>query len=356
MRNGLLAVVERAFLHFLQSAMTRYEKRSGVDATARLKAKLIARRAATMAGADTSRQTATAALQDAAELEQHLIAMLWAASEAKVRETHLLAHEAKLNPPPAPVAPAPTQEDLRPLVHMLTQHLDEAATRSADTLARLKTVAASLEHATNLREMHELRDILRDGVAELLRDNRGLDDRVRQARYNAKQLSFKISGTASVSETALNRDELLRRVEAEARRAERHCHSLSLALLGPDHRLGADQLIGTGAEDEIVRHYLENITSCARAYDFVAPYRPHGLVWLLPGTGIAQGVKALNKVQQRVAAQRYEHDGRARALPTFSGAVIRYTAGETPTAFLARAETLALQARHAGPNRIECEQ
>src|SRR5688572_25541907 len=68
-RNGLLAVVERAFLHFLQSAMTRYEKRSGVDATARLKAKLIARRAAAMAGADTSSHTATTALQDAAELE-----------------------------------------------------------------------------------------------------------------------------------------------------------------------------------------------------------------------------------------------------------------------------------------------
>ena len=46
---------------------------------------------------------------------------------------------------------------------------------------------------------------------------------------------------------------------------------------------------------------MESVTSCGRAYDIIAPYRPHGLVWLLPGTAAAQGLQAQRKIQRRIA-------------------------------------------------------
>ncbi len=357
-RGALLAVVERAFLDFLHSAMIRYERRAGTDPTTRLKAKLIARRAAALAVTQYPAEAGPAAslpsLQDAAALEQHLVAMLWSASEAGAREAQLGAHESQRGDPAS--APLPSQDaTLRVLTQTLAQQLDTASTHSVENLSHIKTVAASLERSHNARELDEFRNILRDTVQELLENNQTLDNLLRQAHNNARQLSFKTVAPTNPEQLSQDRQTLLRRLEAEARRAQRHRHPLSLALLGPDHLEDIDRLIGPHIGHEIIRQYLESVTSCARAYDVVAPCHPYGLVWLLPDTESTQGLQALRKVRLHVAERQYQYGGHLRPLPTFSGAVIRYSIGESPAEFLARAEALATRARHAGPGRIECE-
>ncbi len=358
-QSVLASMVERAFLAFLQNALERYKKHSGTDPTTRLKARLIARHAEALARADTQDKSTTQLtlplLQDADALEQHLVAMLWATSETMLLETRHSASEAGANPS-RDAAPMRKDEGIEPLIHTLAQRLDEALVYSADNIVRLKIVAALLARASTAREFEEAQDILHGAVEELLGDNKTLDERLQQARHGVNDIAFRLATPAeSLDPVSADRQALLRRLEAEARRAERHRHPLSLALLGPDHLGDIDRLVGPNAGREVIRQYLESITSWARAYDVVAHCRPHVLVWMLPATETTQGLQALRKIQQHVADTQYRFGGRLRPLPTFSGAVTGYVRGEGPAVFLARAESLAARARNAGPDRIECE-
>lgn len=358
-QNALGTLVERAFLAFLQNALDRYKRHSGTDPTTRLKARMIARRAAALARADTRDEGAAPftlpLLQDPDALERHLVAMLWATSETMRPETRHTASETESNPSRT-TTPRRKEKELKTLTHTLAQQLDEAMVYNADNSVRLKILAAALARANTAREFEETQDILRDAVRELLKDTNTLDERLQQARHGASGIAFRLATLADMLDPVFaDRPALLRRLEAEARRAERHRHPLSLALLGPDHLADIDRLVGPNAGRAVIRQYLESITCCARAYDVVTHYHPHGLVWLLPTAETAQGLQALRKVQQHVADTQYQYGGRLRPLPTFSGALVGYARGESPAGFLARAETLAARARNAGPARIECE-
>lgn len=342
-RSALAALVERAFVAFMKNAVDRYARTAPSDPTTRLKLKTIDRRFDALIEALGVRQPAPE-LRDAGALEQHLVALLWAVRQPAA--------------PGSPRAARPDAADaeLPPLQQALEAQLDKAIYANLDSIASLGSIEQTLQRVQP-GELEEWREILRDAAREVIDDYRGLGENLQQARACFKQISR--HGAAAHAgagrSAALDREPLLQRLNAEMRRAQRYRHPLSLALLGPDHLEDIRHLVGAEAAREVLRYYLENVASCARAYDTVAGCKSHKLVWVLPGADTDQGVCALRKAQERITAAHYHYAGRLRPLPTFSAAVVGYSPGDDSAHLLARAETLVAFAERAGPNHIERE-
>ncbi len=340
-RDRLVAIIERAFLTFLQNAIDRYERRSANDdPITRVKTRLVSRRLASLSDAASLTQP----VFDHAALEQHLIALLWAASEIPAGEPQ----------GPSTNNTAATAKIAQSLTS-LGQRLDQAISHYSGHLTSLQTVSQAITCAADVTDLQQLRAIMQDSVQDLLREYDALKEHLQKARAGVDDLTSETT-SAKMSKPAAPSDTLLRQLQAEVRRAERHRYPLSLVLIGPDHLSDVGGLLGPQANHEVIQRYVESVSACARAYDVVTHHEPHGVAWLLPETETEQGLQALRKVQQRVTRGRYYYCGRLRPLPTFSASVVSYIPGESPANLLARAQTLAARALHAGPNRVELEQ
>lgn len=342
-RDALVNLINQAFLAFVRSAVDRFARStSDTDRVTRLKIKLIEQRLAKLAKSDPDRRRAPE-LPNTESLAQHLVGQLWAAGQTATSKA----------PDPATLV---RLERLRPLQQTLAAELDRAVLSNLDSIAALGSVEMTLRDAQP-DELEGWREILRDSTREVIDDYRKLGENLRQAQMCVSEIGRHMDAPAPAPESndgfSVNRPELLRRVEAEIRRAQRYHQPLSLAMLGPDQLDNIKLLIGSQAANEVLRRYLENVTSCARAYDTVTGCNPHKLLWLLPGADTDQSVKALRKAQDRLMSAHYHYAGRLRPLPTFSAGVVGYTPGEKPIHFLARAEILAAHAKRVGPSHIE---
>lgn len=342
-RDALITLIERSFVGFIKNALDRHSRTALTDPTTRLKLRMVATRLETAIAALGVRQPAPE-VRDAAALEQHLVALLWA-----VRQPSPTAQ------PSVPVAPLSNQ--LKPLQETCEARLDKAIHANLDGIAALGSIEQTL-HRVQPGEIEEWREILRDAAREVIDDCRAVGADLQQARTSLKELG-RYAALASPSKKTVplteDRQSLLQRLEAEMQRAQRHRLPLSLALLGPDNIDDIRHLVGADAARQVIHYYLENVTSCARVYDTVASCKPHKLLWLLPGAETDQGVRALRKAQERITTAHYHYAGRLRPLPTFSAAVVRYTPGEDSAHLLQRAETLVAYASRSGPRHIEWE-
>jgi GGDEF domain-containing protein len=347
LRGALMALIEKAFLTFTRNAVDRYARTAGTDRVARLKIRLIEQRLAKLIKLHPETRNLPE-LPDTAALAQHLVAQLWAAGANSSKQ------------PVAASAAAPSADrlaQLKPLQQTLVTDLDRVIRANLESIASLGSIELTLKSA-DPGELESWREILRDTAREVIDDYRKLGDNLRHAQQSANEIGRQIetpTGVPSSGEITVNRPDLLRRIEAEIRRTQRYHQPLSLALLGPDQLENIRVLIGPQAANEVLRRYLESVTSCARAYDTVSGCTAQKLLWLLPGADAEQGVKALKKAQERLMSSHYHYAGRLRPLPTFSAGVVGYAAGEKPTHFLARAETVAAHARRVGPNHIESD-
>ncbi|HEX9812956.1 MAG TPA: diguanylate cyclase [Burkholderiales bacterium] len=346
-RGALMALIEKAFLTFTRNAVDRYARTTGTDRITRLKIRLIEQRLAKLIKLHPETRDIPD-LPDITALAQHLVAQLWAAGAGLPKQ------------PAAASTAAPAADrlaQLKPLQQTLVTELDRVARANLESIASLGSVELTLKSAET-GELESWREILRDTARELIDDYRELGDNLRHAQQSANEIGRQIeapTGIPSSGEITVNRPDLLRRIEAEIRRTQRYHQPLTLALLGPDQLENIRVLVGPQAASEVLRRYLESVTSCARAYDTVSGCNTHKLLWLLPGADAEQGVKALKKAQERLMSSHYHYAGRLRPLPTFSAGVVGYAAGEKPTHFLARAEVVAAHARRVGPDHIESD-
>ena len=347
-RGTLMALIEKAFLTFTRNAVDRYARTTGTDRISRLKVRLIEQRLAKLIKLHPETRSVPD-LSDPAALTQHLVAQLWAAGAGNAKTPQ----PGSSNAAPAPDRMAP----LKPLQQTLATELDRAVRANLESIAALGSIDLTLKSAEP-GELESWREILRDTAREVIDDYRKLGDNLRQVQQCANEIGRQIeapAGIPSANDITVNRPDLLRRIEAEIRRTQRYQQPLTLALLGPDQLENIRVLIGPHAANEVLRRYLESVTSCARAYDTVSGCNPQKLLWLLPGADADQGVIALRKAQERLMSSHYHYAGRLRPLPTFSAGVVGYAAGEKPTHFLARAEAVAAHARRVGANHIESD-
>src|ERR1051325_4591036 len=260
-QRALVALTERAFMAFLKNALDRHTRTAPNDPTTeipndpttQIKIKTIRIRLNTLIEATATRQPARE-LHNAAALEQHLIALMWAVRRPSVRHSS---------------ASAQTLQRLKPVQQTLERELDQVIVANFENVASLGSIEQTLR-GMSPGELEEWRAVLRDSAREIVENYRALGKDLERARATLKQF-----GPAAGRPTALERDALLERLNAEMRRAQRHRQPLSIALLGPDHIDDIRQLVGPEAVREVLRNYGRNISSCARAYDTVASCRPH---------------------------------------------------------------------------------
>lgn len=345
-RHSLNQVMERAFLTFVRNAVDRYSRTANLDRISRLKLKLIEHRLISLGKALPEAQP-TPEVGDVTALAQHLAAVLWAAGQAT----------APKQPRQGAAAGAAQRraERLRPLQQSLEQKLDEIVLANLDSIASLGSIEVTLK-GVQPGELEDWREILHDAAREIIEDYRKLGEQLREAQFYADQIGAQLATSPGAADTlGVEHQDLLHRLDAEMRRAQRHRLPLSLALLGPDHLEDIKFLVGPHAAGEVMRRYQENIAACARTYDTVASCRPHRLLWLLPGADPGQGAKALRKAQERLMSAHYHYAGRLRPLPSFSAGIVGFIPGENSARFLARAEVLAARATLTGPKHIEWE-
>ena len=136
---------------------------------------------------------------------------------------------------------------------------------------------------------------------------------------------------------------------------QRYGFPLSFVLIDLDHFKSVNDEHGHGAGDEVLRVYSKNILSIFRHHDMVARYGGEEFAVLLPNTDSDGTIRALNKVRRRAAETRWQTNGAAYTVPTFSAGVSLYKPGESVSAFIERADKALYRAKRLGRNRIELD-
>jgi len=152
-----------------------------------------------------------------------------------------------------------------------------------------------------------------------------------------------------------NRRAFIRRLEDEVARVQRYGFPMSFILMDLDHFKDINDEYGHAAGDEVLRVYSKSILSIFRHHDMVARYGGEEFAVLLPNTDSDGAIRALNKVRRRAGETRWQSNGAAQHVPTFSAGVSLYKPGESANAFIERADKALYRAKRLGRNRIELD-
>ena len=76
---------------------------------------------------------------------------------------------------------------------------------------------------------------------------------------------------------------------------------------------------------------------------------------LMPNTNLDGAIKALDKIGEIVTNGHWHFQGSDLPLPTFSAGVAVYQSGETPGAFVERADNALYKAKKMGRDRVEID-
>ena len=292
-------------------------------------------------------------------------------------------------PPPAvtedePAArPRPTAQDRRVDVSY-RRHLDEkrqGIQRIQQTLGQ--QVAVCIKNNASFHELLEknlqllqqldavdntVRNELIAGVEKLIAEQRDISQKLEEAKAflgviesDSQQLSDELTRIHLLSLTddltgLPNRRAFLRRLQDEVSRVQRYGNPLTMALIDLDGFKGVNDKLGHAAGDEVLRVVASEILSIFRHHDLVARYGGEEFGVLLPNTHVEGAMRALRKVQKRAQEVMFQHEGVSLALPTFSAGLTLYRPGESPEAFIQRADHALYRAKRMGRNHIESDQ
>ncbi len=249
----------------------------------------------------------------------------------------------------------------------LTRKVREAIEQNKEFGDLLRIERNALQQAENVREVVALRQILLGGVDELLNGQQALAEnlsstsemlglietdsaRLQEELDKVRQLSLTDESTGLP-----NRRAFLRRLEDEISRAERYGLPLTIAILDLDEFKQVNDAYGHAAGDCVLKHFAEEALSIFRHHDMVARYGGEEFSVLLPSTTLDGAQAALRKVQSKARASVCEYEKNTLPLPTFSCGLALYTAGESPTLLLERADRALYRAKQHGRNRIELD-
>ncbi|MHB8473170.1 MAG: GGDEF domain-containing protein [Gammaproteobacteria bacterium] len=260
------------------------------------------------------------------------------------------------------------RKDIQKLQASLAQQVLETITQNEEFGVLLEVVLGELRQARDLTDVEQLRETLIDEVVKLLQGHNLLADKLDSTHQylqvietDSRQLTDELTRVRLLSLTdeltdLPNRRAFLRRLEDEVGRVQRYGLPLSLALIDLDLFKEVNDKYGHAAGDEVLRCYSKNILSIFRHHDMVARYGGEEFAVLLPNTDKEGALRALAKVKKRSSETRWQFNGTVRHVPTFSAGLALYKPGESPGAFIERADNALYRAKRLGRNRVELDQ
>ena len=259
------------------------------------------------------------------------------------------------------------REDIQQLQATLGQQVLETISQNEEFGAILEVVLIELRQAEDVNEIEDMRWTLIREVEKLTKGHNELAEKLDSTHHylqlfesDSRELSDELTRVRLLSLTdeltgLPNRRAFMRRMEDEVARVQRYGFPLSFVLIDLDHFKSVNDEYGHAAGDEVLRVYSKNILSIFRHHDMVARYGGEEFAVLLPNTDSDGAVRALNKVRRRAGETRWQTNGTASDVPTFSAGASLYKPGESVSAFIERADKALYRAKRLGRHRIELD-
>lgn len=251
---------------------------------------------------------------------------------------------------------------------------DTLARRVLDTISHnqkfgvmLEVILHELQQADSSERIETLRQSLVSEIINLMEEHRSLADKLDSTHRflglvasDSRKLSDELNRVRLLSLTddltgLPNRRAFLRRLEDEVGRAQRYSSSLALAVLDLDRFKLINDEFGHTAGDDVLRSYAQQVLSVFRHHDLVARYGGEEFAVLLPNTDVVGARRALDKIREAARQVTWEFEHEQRAMPTFSAGLALYRSGETPGAFIERADASLYRAKRLGRDRVEAD-
>ena len=230
---------------------------------------------------------------------------------------------------------------------------------------KVQGYAQSIERAQSL-------DSLSDVVQGLLGESQAVHQLVASARERlddeharASALEAKVQGLESelrrlsdeVSTDALtqvaNRRGLAQAFAVEKARVEREgidAAPLAVGLIDIDNFKRLNDTLGHAAGDVALQNLAARVREWLRPIDHLARFGGEEFVVLLPATPVAEGQQVLTRLQRRLSASLFMHEGR-EVFVTFSAGISAWQPDETLDVVLGRADEGLYEAKRSGKNR-----
>jgi diguanylate cyclase len=231
--------------------------------------------------------------------------------------------------------------------HQVLAHA--SAVEAADSLEGLTEVVRGL--VTDSRAVHEVVAGARDRLTSEHARASALESQVRGLESELRRLSDEVS-TDALTQVA-NRRGLAKAFEAERLRVERDgvdAAPLAIGLLDIDNFKKLNDTLGHAAGDVALKSLAARVKEWLRPVDHVARFGGEEFVVLLPGTPVAEAQTVLTRLQRKLSASLFMHDGR-EVFVTFSAGVSAWRLGEPLELALERADEGLYEAKRTGKNR-----
>ena len=220
------------------------------------------------------------------------------------------------------------------------------AAESLDSLA-----AAVREMLVESRTVHEVVAGARDRLAAEHARAGALQSRVLGLEAELRRLSDEVS-TDALTQVA-NRRGLARAFDQETARVLRDGVDeapLAVGLIDIDNFKKLNDSLGHAAGDVALQSLAARVKEWLRPVDHIARFGGEEFVLLLPATPVADAQQILTRLQRRLSASLFMHEGQ-EVFVTFSAGVTGWRPGETVEAALARADEGLYEAKRTGKNR-----
>ncbi len=220
---------------------------------------------------------------------------------------------------------------------------------SADSLASLAEVVRELLGES--RAVHDLVGAARDRLASEHARGAALEAKVLGLESELRRLADEVS-TDALTQVA-NRRGLAQAFSAESARSVREgvaTAPLAVGLIDIDNFKKLNDSLGHAAGDVALQSLAARVKAWLRPVDHIARFGGEEFVVLLPGTPLDEGQQVLTRLQRRLSASLFMHEGR-EVFVTFSAGVTTWRTGETVEAALARADEGLYEAKRTGKNR-----
>ena len=233
------------------------------------------------------------------------------------------------------------------------------AAESLDSLA-----AAMHEMVDDSRTVHGLVAAARDRLAAEHQRASALESKVLGLEADLRRLADEVS-TDALTRVA-NRRGLALAFAQETARIERSgsaaggvmappapgapAATLSVGLIDIDNFKKLNDSLGHAAGDVALQSLAARVKEWLRPIDHIARFGGEEFVLLLPATPVDEAQQVMTRLQRRLSASLFMHDGQ-EVFVTFSAGVTAWRPGETVEAALARADEGLYEAKRTGKNR-----
>ena len=257
------------------------------------------------------------------------------------------------------------QQALRQVVREVLSGLGDLAGETGRFGEKVQAIADQIEAADSLENLGTL-------VSELLGESRavhrvmaGARQRLADEQARALALQAQVGGleaelrrlsdevcTDALTQVA-NRRGLAQAFEQQRARCEREglqAAPLAMGLIDIDNFKKLNDSLGHAAGDVALKSLAAQVSAGLRPDDHVARFGGEEFVVLLPATPLAEAQLLLTRLQRRLSASLFMHEGQ-EVFVTFSAGVTAWRLDEPLDLALARADEGLYEAKRTGKNR-----